>query len=158
MWAALVLLWVVRPGSAVCYSSFGIMHSAEECVFHYAADGPACDDYRFTHCEYYTNTTTYWLWIFRDDIRSHLVSSPALPDCAAVCCKDNGTLPLGVEGHRLCQERKFAREVVETEFLEVVVQLGMAMFLISIVTSILYAIYQTVEHYLLELRAEPREI
>jgi hypothetical protein len=76
-----------------------------------------------------------------------------------VCCKDNATLPTGLDGYNLCQVRKFANEVVQVEFLEIIVQLAFGLFLISIVSSILYAIYHSIEGYLLDLRAQPpREI
>jgi hypothetical protein len=63
---SLFCLCLVALCEPTCIASFNIKHSAEECSFHYAANDPDCNDYQFTHCEYYRNTTSYWLWIFRD--------------------------------------------------------------------------------------------
>lgn len=113
MWVeTLTLLWLLAVGSPICIASFNIKHSLEECSFHYAANDPTCNDYRFTHCAYYSNTTSYWLWIFRDEIKSELITQPALQVCASVCCKDEANLPSGLDGYMLCQERKFAKEIV----------------------------------------------
>lgn len=48
--------------------------------------------------------------------------------------------------------------MTETETIELVVQLAFGLLLISIASSLLYALYQSLERYLLELRAQPREI
>jgi len=108
MWAVL-LLCLLALVSPRCFSNYNIKRSREECSFHYAAED--CHNYAFSHCEYFVNTTTYWLWIFRDEVRAELRNSTDIAQCGEICCSGNITLPVSLEGYRLCQEHKFLKEV-----------------------------------------------
>lgn len=143
----------------MCLTNYKIKNSKEECVFHYAAKDALCNHYEFTHCDYYTNSTTHWLWIFRDKIIPTYYDEAHLQKCSMVCCKGNLSLPIGINAIKICQEYKFTQEIISPNMIEKIFQATFLLILLSLLFVILYQLFTMAEGFIQNIRGMPqREI
>ena len=78
MWRVLFLCLLV-PAAPRCLTNYNIKLSREQCSFHYAAED--CQEYTFTHCDYYVYVTTDWLLIFTDEVQPEMRNSTDIALC-----------------------------------------------------------------------------